>query len=460
MNTMETMENPLVVLAEAAAGWMTQPLSAEVEHHARRAVLDWFAALLPGCVDGPALVLAAALETERGHGEAVCYVDGGMGAPRHAAMLNGTASHTAEFDDIFRDGGYHPGSPTISAALAVAQAEGASQEQFLRAVIGGFEVGCRIAMALQPSHYRNWHITATVGTIGAAVSTAMLKGGTAETIAHAIAIATSFAGGHQENLQGKGVTKPMHSGHAADAGVLAGLAAAAGVTGSLDSLHAPHGYAAATSDSTGNWEAGLEGLGQWTPITRMTFKNYGCCGHIFPALDGLRSLQAQHGFTRDDITAIEVRGYGPTKSICDRMQVESARDARFSVQYCMAAMLVLGGVRLAAFTPEALANTDIRAFMRHVSVIEDPEIAAVYPRQRQAKLRIELRDGRVLEHYQQTRKGDPDDPLTDAELVEKFDELAATALLPANRNALKAQLLEGTSLPGILSVDDHLTMRT
>lgn len=448
--------NPLLLLAGEAAAWLTRPLTPEVEHHARRAVLDWFAALLPGCADGPALLLAPALAGERGAGKAVSYVDGAAGAPRHAAMLNATASHTAEFDDIFRDGGYHPGSPTISAALAVAQDMGATQEQFLRAVIGGFEVGCRIAMALQPSHYRNWHITATVGTMGAAVSVAMLRGGTAEIIAHAIAIASSFAGGHQENLQGQGVTKPMHSGHAADAGVLAGLAAAAGVTGSPDSLHAPHGYAAASSDGTGNWTAGLEGLGEWTPITRMTFKNHGCCGHIFPALDGIRTLQAAHGFGRDDVKAIDVRGYGPTKSICDRMEVASARDARFSVQYCVGALLVLGGVRLAAFSPEALADPAIRAVMPRVSVSEDPEIAALYPRRRQARLRVELNDGRVLEHYQQTRKGDPDDPLTDAELAEKFDELAATVLPAPARAGLKTLVLEPGALPGRLPVTNAL----
>lgn len=446
--------NPLTTLAEAAADWLDRPLSAEVEHHARRAVLDWFAALMPGCVDGPALLLAGALASERGQGRAVSYVDGGLGAPRHAALLNGTASHTAEFDDIFRDGGYHPGSPTIAAALAVAQDTGASEDRFLRAVIGGFEVGCRIAMALQPSHYRNWHITGTVGTIGAAVSTAMLKDGSAGVIAQAMAIATSFAGGHQENLQGQGVTKPLHSGHAAEAGVLAGLAAAAGVTGSLDSLHAPHGYAAATSDDTGDWAAGLEGLGDWTPIARMTFKNHGCCGHIFPTLDGLRVLQDRHGFTAPDVRSIEVRGYGPTRSICDRMQVDTARDARFSLQYCAAAALVLGRVRLAAFTPEALADDRIRALMPRITVTEDPEIAALYPRRRQARIRVTLHDGQVFDHYQQTRKGDPDDPLSDAELAEKFDELAATVLPEPARAALREQILSQGALVGALPVEN------
>src|SRR5690606_30932178 len=235
------------------------------------------------------------------------------------------------------------------AALAVAQQQGVSADAFRRSVIAGYEVGCRIALALQPSHYRNWHITATVGTFGAAVSTATLMCCDAEHITHAISIASSFAGGHQENLQGQGQTKPLHSGHAAEAGVLAGLAAAAGVTGSLDSLHAPHGYAAATSDNTGNWQAGLEGLGQWTPIERMTFKNHGCCGHIFPSLDGVIALQKQVPFGKDDVESITIHGYGPTVAICNRLQVDSARDARFSVQYCVAALLTLGKVRLEAF---------------------------------------------------------------------------------------------------------------
>lgn len=444
----DQMQNPLMRLAEAAADWTRRPLPAPVAHDARRAVLDWFAALLPGTVEGPAVALSQALASERGQGRAVSYAGGQAGAPRHAAMLNGTASHTAEFDDIFRDGGYHPGCPTISAALAVAQDVGASGEEFLRAVIGGYEVGCRIAMALQPSHYRNWHITATVGTIGAAVSTAMLKGGDAATIGHAIAIASSFAGGHQENLQGEGLTKPMHGGHAADAGVLAGLAAAAGVTGSPDSLHAPHGYAAATSDSTGNWSAGFEGLGEWTPISRMTFKNHGCCGHIFPTLDGLTWLRSQTPFGPEDVRRIEVRGYGPTQSICDRMQVASARDARFSLQYCVGALLVLGRVRLEAFSAASLAMEEIRAVMPRVSILVDPEIAAAYPRRRMARLRVELTDGRALEHFQETRKGDPDDPLSDAELIAKFDELAATALDRPEADALRQSILEGSDVPG------------
>lgn len=451
--------NPLITLADAAAGWADRPISPELDWAVRRAVLDWFGAMLPGCADGPVLGLSAVMAQGRGVGHAISYADGLSGCARHAALLNGTASHTAEYDDIFRDGGYHPGSPTISAALAVAQDQARSHDDFQRAVIAGYEVGCRIAMALQPSHYRNWHITATVGTFGAAVSTAMLMGADRSQIAHAMAIASSFAGGHQENLQGEGQTKPLHCGHAADAGVLAGMAAMAGVTGSLDSLHAAHGYAAATSETTGNWAVAFDGLGDWTPIERLTLKNHGCCGHIFAALDAMNTLRATHGFGVDDIAQIHVEGYGATKSICDRMKVVTARDARFSLQYCLSALLHLGKVRIEAFTPESMARSDIRAFMPKVTISEAEDLARAYPRARMARVHVTLSAGQVLSHFQQTRKGDPDDPLSDQDLSNKFDELAATVLEGADAEKVKQDILYGHTLLGAVPLVAHRPAR-
>jgi len=115
------MDNPLLRLADHAAGWHGRPLSPQIEHHARRALLDWFASLLPGCSRPPATLLAAALAAERSSGRAICYVDGARVPLRQAALVNATASHTVEFDDIYRDAGYHPACPTIGAALAAAQ---------------------------------------------------------------------------------------------------------------------------------------------------------------------------------------------------------------------------------------------------------------------------------------------------------------------------------------------------
>jgi 2-methylcitrate dehydratase PrpD len=446
------MENPLLVLAEHAAAWRGRPLLPEVERHARRALLDWFAALLPGCRHPPATLLAAALAPERGNGRAVCYVDGKTSGLRHAALLNATASHTVEFDDIYRDAGYHPGCPTIGAALAAAQAQGATMHDLLRAMVAGYEVSCRVGLAVQPSHYRYWHTTGTVGTLGAAAATALLLGCDAVRMAHAIATAATFAGGLQQAFRGAGMSKPLHPGHAAEAGALAAMAAAGGITGALDVLHGAAGFAAATSEDSGKWDRALAGLGAPLAITEMTFKNHGCCGHIFAALDAVRALRAEHGFTPAEVARIHVGGYGATKDICDRPDAVTEQEARFSTQYCVAAMLVLGGVRLAAFAPESLANPAIRALLPKVSVSLDPELADAYPARRAANVTIELNDGRRLFRHQPTRKGDPDAPLSDAELSEKFQELTAPVIGARAAAELEEQLWHGDTLPGTIAL--------
>ena len=441
-------ENPLLVLAEHAASWRTRPMPAEVEHHARRALIDWFAALLPGCLRPPATLLAAALAPERGPGRAICYVDGAPSPIRHAALLNAAASHTVEFDDIYRDAGYHPGCPTIAPALAAAQAKGADMEALLRAIVAGYEVSCRIGVAVQPSHYRYWHTTGTVGSFGAATATAVVLGCDAMRIAHANATAATFASGLQQAFLSDSMSKPLHPGHAAEAGALAAIGAAAGVTGALDVLHGRQGFAAATSEDQGKWDRALAGLGERFAITAMTFKNHGCCGHIFAALDAVRELQREHGFAAGDVAKIHVGGYGPTKTICDRPEAATEADARFSVQYTVAALLVLGGVRLAAFEPGNLANPAIRALMPKVTVGLDPELADAYPGRRAAKVWITLQDGRELYRYQPTRKGDPDAPLSDSELSEKFTELATPVIGAEAAARLLESLWTGSALPG------------
>ena len=310
-------------------------------------------------------------------------------------------------------------------------------------------------MAVQPSHYKYWHTTGTVGTFGAATAVALLLGGDALKIAHANATAATFAGGLQQAFRGDGMSKPLHAGHAADAGALAGIGGAAGVTGALDALHGPVGFAAATSEDTGKWDRALARLDERFVITEMTFKNHGCCGHIFAGLDGVRELQREHGFTADDVTSIHYGGYSATKDVCDRPVVKTETEARFSAQYTIGALLVLGGVRIAAFEPENLNNPRIREQMAKVTVSMDPELADAYPGKRAAKVWIKLRDGRELYRYQPTRKGDPDAPLTAAEVSEKFLELTTPVIGAAQAAALLDSLWRGDALPGAVPLLAH-----
>ena len=165
-------------IAEYAVKEQTGKLPKEVIHHAKRAVVDWYASLLPGSRIAPATLLEEALADELDHGRAR-LASGRRATVRAAALINGAASHAVEFDDIWRDAVYHPASPVISAALAAAQSQGANGERFLRGVIVGYEVSTRIGDAVMPSHYKFWHTTGTVGTFGAAAAVATLQIGRA-----------------------------------------------------------------------------------------------------------------------------------------------------------------------------------------------------------------------------------------------------------------------------------------
>ena len=345
-------------------------------------------------------------------------------------------SASLEFDDIFRDAVYHPGCPVIGAALAAAQARGASGEALLRAIVVGYEVSTRIGLAVQPSHYRFWHTTGTVGTFGAAAAAACLVGADAGQIAHALANAGTFAAALKQAFQSDCMSKPLHAGHAADAGAMAALGAARGMTGALDVLEGAQGFGAAMSTGA-DWSKATAGLGEWFNITRMTVKNHGCCGHAFAAIDGALALQAAHGFAAEDVERIDVGGYRATVEVTGRQDVSTPFEGRFSTPFTVASALVHGSVRLDAFTLERLADARVQALTRRVFVTLDPACDAAFPGARSANLAVTLCDGRVLRHQQPTRRGDPDAPLTDDELTRKYTELAG----PVIGNARAADLL-------------------
>jgi 2-methylcitrate dehydratase PrpD len=424
--------------AEFAERFRALPLAPEVLHHAKRVVIDWYAAALPGARVAPATLLERAFADELDRGEAR-LVTGRRATIRAAALINGTAAHTVEVDDIFREGIYHPGAPTIPAALALAQARSATGEAFLRGVIVGYEISTRIGAAMGRSHYRYWHNTGTIGCFGAASAAAALLGLDAKRFAHALATVATFAAGLQQAFRMDSMSKPLHAGHAAEAGVTAALAAAEGVIGSLDVLEGEAGFGRAMGGDP-DWTRALETLGRDFHITRMTVKNHACCGHAFAAIDGALALKARMGVAAGDIERVRVGGYRATVEVAGIADPATAAEARFSTPYLVATALTHGSVRLAAFEPARLADPATRALMRRVEVAIDPELDATFPRQRAARVTFETRDGRSETLLQPTRKGDPDAPLSDAELEEKYFELAAPVIGEASARALLARL--------------------
>jgi 2-methylcitrate dehydratase PrpD len=413
-----------------AAAFRKEALSSDVLHHAKRAVIDWHAALLPGAVAPPGTLLEISLKEEIGFGKARLAL-GKPAGMRAAALINGTAAHTAEFDDIFRDGIYHPGAPTIAAALALGQSLSLRGIDLLKGIVVGYEISTRIGAAMGRAHYKYWHNTGTIGCFGAAAACSELLKLDSERFAHALATVATFSAGLQQAFRMDSMSKPLHAGRAAEAGLTAALAARDGVTGSLDILEAAEGYASAMGygeNGKPDWERVLETLGTSFNITRMTFKNHGCCGHTFAAIDGALALQKKMRVSADEIEKIEVGTYRAGVEVSHYENPRTPAEGRFSLKYVVATALAHGSVRLSAFEEQMLSDPRTKGLMQKISVAIDPELDAAFPAKRAARVAITARGGRREEFLQPTRKGDPDMPLTDAELEQKFLELAAPVL--------------------------------
>jgi 2-methylcitrate dehydratase PrpD len=406
-------------LVERFADWAVSfreiPLSKSVQHHARRAVIDWHAALYPGLVVAPVTLMKKAFA-----GEAE--------SPRLKALIEGTAAHTVEVDDIFRDGIYHPGAPTIAAAFAI-------NRNLLRSVVVGYEISTRIGAAMGKAHYKHWHNTGTIGAFGAAAAAAEALKLDRTQFAHALATVTTFAAGLQQAFRMDSMSKPLHAGRAAEAGVAAALMAREGVTGSLDVMV---GFAAAMGDKP-DWERWLATLGEDFHITRMTFKNHACCGHTFAAIDGALEVKKRMQIEAADIEKVEIATYRAGLEVAHYEEPRTPAEGRFSLKYVVATALTHGSVRLAAFSPERLSSEETKAVMRKTSVALDPQLEAAFPARRAARVAITAR-GRREEWLQPTRVGDPEMPLSDRALEEKYFELVTPVLGEAKAREVLAKL--------------------
>jgi len=418
----------------------------DILHYAKRAFLDWLSALYPGTRGAPSPQLLAAHADELGSGHCSLPGNGTTAFPATAAWINGSVSHAVEFDDIFRDAVYHPGCPTIAAALALAEAGNVDGRALLNAIVVGYEISTRIGAAVQPSHYRYFHTTGTVGCFGsAAAAAALCKPGDADVMRHALATAGTFASGLQQAFRSDAMTKALHAGHAAAVGVRAGQGAAHGVTGVPDILEGEVGFGAALARDP-DWSRAVDGLGERYNIRVITQKNHGCCGHTFAAIDAAMALR-ERGVRPQDIAAVRVETYRPALDVAGILDPATAYEAKFSLPYVVAHAFVHGSPRLDAFTPQRMADAEVRGLMGRVSMKADAEFTAGFPNMRAARVSLTTHAGDTLEHHAPYRKGDPEAPLSDADLNDKFAELAGPVLGAARMAALRDAVWRLETMP-------------
>jgi 2-methylcitrate dehydratase PrpD len=223
------------------------------------------------------------------------------------------------------------------------------------------------------------------------------------------------------------MTKALHAGHAAWVGVTAGIGAASGITGALDILEGAAGFGAALAEQP-KWGMATEGLGSRYNIQAITQKNHGCCGHTFAAIDAMLDIRSRRKIEAAQVESIRVDTYQTALDVTGNFEPRTAFEAKFSLPYVVSHALLHGAVRLNAFEPQRLVDSDIRSLMTRTQLYADPQLSAGFPVMRAARVTVTLRDDSVLEQFAPCRKGDPEAPLTDADLNDKFIELASPVI--------------------------------
>ncbi|MDX1522683.1 MAG: MmgE/PrpD family protein [Anaerolineae bacterium] len=415
-------------LTESLAAWLVdfraRPRSNQILSVARYYLLDWLGSAIAGGATGPgARLIGYAKSQPAGN----CSVIGTnlAGSAEVAALVNGALSHIVEMDDLDRGSVIHPGAAIIPAALAIAEQEKLNGHAFLTAIAAGYEVAIRIGEAVGKKHYHYFHNTATCGIFGAAAAVGHLLELEAEQLVWALGNAGTQAAGLWEFNTDGAMSKHLHAGRAAAGGVLAAVLAARGFTGARSILEGDRGFFAATAPDANPEKviAGLTDDDRPLKINGVSIKPHASCRHTHPAIDATLSLREQIG--DKTVEAVEILSYQAALDLCDNPSPQTPYAAKFSLQYCVASALQRGSVALADFTPEAINAADLRAILTRITARVNPDFEARYPNQWPARVRVTLADGTTLRATVEHPKGDPENPLSMAELEQKFGVLAA-----------------------------------
>lgn len=425
------MDTPLTrQLASFCHRLRYEALPAEVVDRAKYFFLDYLGVAVRGSLSDSSQPLyqliahlgAAGRGTLLGRREKVAFP--------YAALANGTAAHSLELDDTHQGGSIHLGVSVFSAALAVAEHVGAGGKDFITAAVAGFEVAARVAMAVRPQeHYRRgFHPTATCGTFGGAVTAAKLFGLAEDRLVSALGIAGSQAAGSMEFLTDGAWTKRLHPGWAAFSGVHAALLAREGFFGPQTILEGRDGFLRAYSANPDPRRV-TEGLGVDFQILRTAVKPHACCRYTQAPIDAVLAVVNAHDVRPQDVERVTI-GMLETgiPVICEpaarKYRPLNVVDAQFSLPFGVAVALVRRRAGLEEFTPQMLHDPLVRALMPKVGYARDPELEKHYPREWPAWARVTLKDGRQLSARVRYPKGDPENPLSWEELVEKYRALA------------------------------------
>ena len=341
-----------------------------------------------------------------------------------AAFVNGTAAHGEDFDDTFEGGPVHAGAVVVPAVLAACERYNPGGRSALIGIAAGVEVMCRLSTVVPKAvHKAGFHPTAVFGAMASAAGVGAALRLTPRQIVDALGIAGSMAGGIIEYLAEGAWTKRLHAGWAAQSGLRAALLARQGFVGPRTVFEGTHGLFhgfARTAD--GDYAALTGDFGaRWVTAT-LAFKPYPCGTMTHPYIDCARRLKA-HGIAADDVRELVCEvGEGTVhrlwEPLANKQRPANGYAGKFSTPYCISHALVHGHVGLDAFTDEAVNEAAVLALAAKVRYRIDPDNP--YPRNFTGHIRATLADGRVLEERQPHLRGGAQEPLSRADIEEKF----------------------------------------
>ena len=374
---------------------------------------------------------------------------------RDAVMLNGLLVHGLDYDDTHVAGVIHATAAAFPAALGMAADRRLSGRDLLSGYIAGMEVSTRLgAVAKGGFHQVGFHPTGIIGVFACAMIAGRLTGLTAAQLCDAQGIALSMAAGSMEFLQDGAWTKRMHPGWAGVGGITAAAMAKAGFVGPKAVYEGRFGLFPLYLDKAGLAEVDMSlataGLGENWEISNVAVKPIPACHFTHACADAAMVLRDEHGLKPEDIASIRALvPAGVHKTVCEPVETkkspQNSYDAQFSIPWAVASGLLHGRFGLADLTQTALADTQTRALAGIVECEDYPD--APFPKYYSGEVIVTLKDGRVLGHREEINRGNPDRPLSNADIEAKYWETATTAVSASRAAMIRDAVLGLDSLP-------------
>jgi 2-methylcitrate dehydratase PrpD len=439
-------------LAEFVARLRFEDLPQAVVDQACRIIVDTAGCALSAWTEDPQKSRIAREVAElyaSAGGASVIGIAGLRSQPAFAALANGILANAADNDDTHKRALLHTGSVVVPPALALAETLGLSGRDLILALVAGYEVAVRVGMAVMPTHYRYWHSTATNGTFGAAACAAKALKLDADAVQCALGLAGTQAAGLNTFFESGDMSKSIHPGKAAFNGILSAQLAQMGATSPPTILEHPKGYLNAYSTEPKPQKL-TEGLGSSWEILQNGFKYFPSILASHSPIQATLALVRKHRIDPRQIARITNETYNTVKSHFSNKDVSTVMAARVSVPYCIAVAAIDCELTQAQFAPARINDALVRAVLANTEIIADAGLNALYPDKFPARVTISLKNGSAFQETVLIPKGDPQDPLSAAELDAKFRGNADILL----GNARAGELLQAIyGLPDARNVD-------